>query len=728
MTHPASDVVQLAVRLRQLAYNLWWTWNPDAQLIFQELSPLTWERANHNAVAVLNEVSDSELQARLRDRDFSRIVKHVIGEFDAYMHPKTTWASELIPQFTGTIAYFSAEFGLHESLPIYSGGLGILAGDHAKSASDLGLPFVAIGLFYKHGYFRQAIRQDGWQEEHDHSNFPEQLPLQLLRTEDGAPLLNSVLFGDQSITFRTWQANVGRIKLYLLDTDVPENEPHVRNLTSHVYGGDTNTRIGQEVVLGIGGVRLLRSLGVEPSVYHMNEGHSAFLALELLRKELTRGKSKEDAEHHVRSRCIFTTHTPVPAGHDRFTPDALRSILGRFWESTGLSHAEMMAYGRVNPHDEHEPFTMTVLALRMSRSANGVSELHGRTSREMWKGLYGVEDEARVPIGYITNGVHTPGWATMRAHEFWNKRLGVDWTDKLVDPRFWSKIEEDGLANDEELWAFRCMLRRDLVEFVRKRVEDRSMRLGNHEPASPVSLLSPDALTICFARRFATYKRAPLIFQRLEHVIPLLTDTHRPVQLIFAGKAHPRDDGGKRYIQHIIGLTKHAQLVGRVVFLEDYDINVARHLVAGADVWLNTPRRPLEASGTSGQKVAIHGGLNLSILDGWWREAFDGGNGWSIGDDTSDANPDLQDEKDFQSLYSMLKDHVLPEFYERDERGIPLRWMRRIRHAMRTIIPMYNTDRMVVEYTVRYYLSGSSVEIPSVSSTLPVDSQTPAGM
>jgi alpha-glucan phosphorylase-like protein len=316
----------------------------------------------------------------------------------------------------------------------------------------------------------------------------------------------------------------------------------------------------------------------------------------------------------------------------------------------------------------------------------------------------------------------------MRAHEFWNKRLGVDWTDKLVDPRFWSKIEEDGLADDEELWAFRCMLRRDLVEFVRKSVEDRSVRVGNHEPAGPMSLLSPDALTICFARRFATYKRAPLIFRRLEHIIPLLTDTHRPVQLIFAGKAHPRDDGGKRYIQHIVGLTKHAQLAGRVVYLEDYDINVARHLVAGADVWLNTPRRPLEASGTSGQKVAIHGGLNLSILDGWWREAFDGGNGWSIGDDASDADSDLQDEKDFQSLYSMLKDHVIPEFYERDERGIPLRWMRRIRHAMRTVIPMYNTDRMVVEYTVRYYLSGSSVEVPSVSSTLPTGSLTPAGM
>jgi starch phosphorylase len=709
--HHAVDVRHLAQRLRDLAYNLWWTWNPHSQLIFQELSPYVWERSNHNAVAVLNEVSEAELQARLRDPDLSRILKHVVGEFDAYMNQKTTWASELIPHLTRPVAYFSAEFGLHESLPIYSGGLGVLSGDHIKSASDLGIPFVGIGLFYRHGYFQQRINQDGWQQDLYPSNDPAHLPVLLVQQDEGGRLLNSVEINHSTVYFQTWRVQVGRSLLYLLDTNIPENELYFQGITSHVYGGDRATRIGQEIVLGVGGVRLLRSLGIDAAVYHMNEGHSAFLALELLREELKGGKDRKAAERNVRSRCVFTTHTPVPAGHDRFSPDVMEQALGRFRESAGLSHDDLMSYGRINRDDSNEHFTMTVLALRMSRSANGVSELHGHVSRAMWKELYGVQEVEKVPIGHITNGVHAPGWATVRAHDFWNKRLGVDWTDKLVDPKFWAKLEEDGMASDEELWAFRAMLRRDLVEFIRTRTRERSQRLGDANPDAIDRLLSPDTLTVCFARRFATYKRAPLLFRHLDRIIPLLTDPHRPAQVIYAGKAHPRDEEGKKFIQRIVEVTHNPHLAGRVVFLEDYDINVARHMVSGADVWLNTPRRPLEASGTSGQKIAIHGGLNLSILDGWWREGYDGENGWAIGDESSEASAEAQDERDFEFLYTTLKDRVIPEFYDRDEHGIPRRWIRRIRHAMRTLIPLYNTDRMVVEYAVKYYAFGGGESV-----------------
>jgi starch phosphorylase len=693
-------VEHLALQLRQLARNLWWVWNPDAQLIFKELSPLVWERSNHNAVEVFRQMTDQELCARLQEPDFARIVRHVIAEFTAYMDEKKTWSSEFLPHFTQPVAYFSAEYGLHESLPIYSGGLGILSGDHIKSASDLGLPFIGIGLFYRHGYFQQRIGPDGWQQESYPQNDPERLPLELVERPEGGRLLNSVEIGHSIVYFQAWKVQIGRVPLYLLDTNLPENDVHFQSLTAHVYGGDIDTRIGQEIILGIGGVRLLRSLGVQPSVFHMNEGHSAFLVLELLREELKESRTVEEAERRVRSRCIFTTHTPVPAGHDRFSSELMRHALGKFWSSTGLSHEKLMAYGQVEPGNPDEQFTMTVLALRMSRAANGVSELHGRVSREMWKQLYRADDAANVPIGSITNGIHTPSWATMRAHDFWNKRLGIDWTDKLVNPKFWAKIENGNMATDEELWALRYALRRELVEFVRARFGD---PYASGERPSGEQLLSPDVLTICFARRFATYKRAPLLFRHLDLMIPLLTDPQRPVQVIYAGKAHPRDNEGKRFLQQIIELTRHPQLFGRVVFIENYDINVARHMVAGADVWLNTPRRPLEASGTSGMKVCIHGGLNLSILDGWWCEGFDGENGFAIGADFAEGTPEEQDERDFQYLYRTLAEEVIPEFYDRDEYGIPRAWIRRIRRMMKTLVPVYNTDRMVAEYAFKYY-------------------------
>jgi starch phosphorylase len=695
----------LAKRLRGLAYNLWWTWNPDAQQIFQELSPLVWKRANHNAVEVMREISARELDARLRDHEFARRVHNVLEEFETYLAERSTWAKRHASKLKNPVAYFSAEFGLHESLPIYSGGLGILSGDHTKSASDLGIPFIGIGLFYRQGYFRQHLNADGRQEETYPTSDPEHLPLELLLQPEGGRLLNSVEIGHSTVYFQTWSLHVGRVTLYLLDTNLPENDQHFQGLTATVYGGNIDTRIGQEIVLGIGGVRLLRSLGITPSVYHMNEGHSAFLVLELLQEELLGGKALDVAEQSVRSKCVFTTHTPVPAGHDRFTSELMAFSLGKFWSRAGLSHESLMSYGRVHSSDANEMFTMTVLALKMSRASNGVSELHGKVSREMWKDLFPGKNVDRVPIGHITNGIHTPGWATSHAHDFWNKRLGFDWTDKLMEPKFWRKIGDNELATDEELWALRYVLRRDLVEFVRRRQIERLYYPGSGVASGVSKLLSPDALTIGFARRFATYKRAPLIFRHLEEAAPLFNDPHRPVQIIFAGKAHPRDNDGKRFIQQIVEMTRNAQMAGRIAFIEDYDINVARHLISGADVWLNNPRRPLEASGTSGMKVTVHGGLNLSIMDGWWREGFNGENGWSIGDDRTEADIAAQDEHDFRSLVDALSTRVIPEFFDRDEHGIPRLWLKRVRHAMQTLLSQFSSDRMVAEYVQKYYCS-----------------------
>ncbi len=691
-----------AQRLHAMARNLWWTWNPEAQEIFRTLSQMVWRNSNHNAVAVLNEISEDELLTRLYDQSFMKQVKSVLEEFEAYLSNKRTWAHKHAGESKNPIAYFSAEYGLHESMPIYSGGLGVLSGDHLKSASDLGLNFVGIGLFYRNGYFTQHIGPDGWQQEVYPASNPDDLPMDLLLQKEGGRLLNSVEIGQSTVFYQTWTVKVGRIRLYLLDTDVPENDAHFRVLTSYVYGGDITTRIGQEIVLGIGGVKLLRSLGIDASVYHMNEGHSAFLALELLREEMHDGKSFDEAVKKVRSRCVFTTHTPVPAGHDRFTSDVIHHALDKYWAPSGVGFDNLMTLGRVHPEDRNESFTMTVLAIKMSKHTNGVSELHGEVSREMWKDLFPGKTVDEVPIGHITNGIHTPGWATRHAHEFWNKRLGYDWTEKLLDPKFWTRIRSNKLASDEELWALRSRMRRDLIEFVRLRLQQQSIRHGIASAPLP-NVLSPNALTIGFARRFATYKRAPLIFRHLERMIPVLTNLERPVQLLFSGKAHPRDNEGKAFIQKIVEISHRPEFSGKVVFLENYDLNVARHLISGADVWLNNPRRPLEASGTSGQKICIHGGLNMSILDGWWREGYQKNNGWAIGDDQQESNLDAQDEKDFENLYRVLTEQVIPEFYDRDEHGIPRKWIQRIRNSMESLIPVYNTDRMVAEYVRKYY-------------------------
>jgi glycogen phosphorylase len=699
-----KQIEGLIKQLHELAHNLWRSWNPAGQRIFKELSPFFWEDSNHNAVEVMNFVSGQEMRGRLQDPEFFAKVDVACRSFQEYMKAKTTWGSKNTPWLkTSPVAYFSAEFGIHESLRIYSGGLGILAGDHAKSASDLGVPLVGISIFYRQGYFRQQISREGWQQEKYPTFDPERLPVRRVLDKRGNPVVCSVQIGSTDVTFQAWVAEVGRVKLYLLDTNLPQNGQFFRDLSAHVYGGDQSNRIGQEILLGIGGVRLMRKLGIQPSVFHMNEGHSAFLTLELLREQLQAKKALPEAEAIVRKQCAFTTHTPVPAGHDRFDRGLMEGNLGKFATSMGMSIDDLMNYGRIHNGNQGEPFCMTVLALKMCRSANGVSELHGRISQEMWKELFPDVPVHKVPIGAVTNGVHTMGWTSPTATQFWNNHLGPQWIHKLREAKYWHAALETKKISDQDLWALRTSLRRELIEFARKRLREQQLRHNPDDIGLYDNVLSPDTLTICFARRFATYKRAPLFFRDLGWAIRTLSDKDHPVQLVFAGKAHPRDDAGKHFIQEIINITKRVDLFGRVVFLEDYDINVARYMVAGADIWLNTPRRPMEACGTSGMKGIMHGALNFSTMDGWWREAYDGMNGWKIGEDTTASSDQMQDDLDAASLRAVLENQIVPLYYDRGKDGIPRNWLRRVRHSIASLLPVYNTDRMVAEYAKKYY-------------------------
>jgi starch phosphorylase len=700
-----NESAALITRLHALSHNLWWSWNPRAQQIFEELSPLIWESSNHNPVAVLAQFSDSELSAHLGDPDFLRRLTPVLGSFEEYMKKSPRWeGAPHLPKGQPAIAYFCAEFGIHECLPFYSGGLGVLAGDHVKSSSDLGLPLIGVGLFYRQGYFQQHIDPGGNQQESYPTTDPAVIPVELVRGEDGERLLSSVTIGASIVHFQAWSISVGRCLVYLLDTDVPENPEHFRGLTALAYGGDMNTRIRQEILLGIGGVRLVRVLGLKPSIFHMNEGHAAFLTLELLREELSKGKSKEKAELAVKDLCIFTTHTPVPAGHDRFPADLVEFTLRPYLEGMNMTVADLMEYGNVPKAEHKNEFTMTILGLRLSRAANAVSRKHTEISRIMWKDLTPGKDPSKVPIGSVTNGVHVTSWAGKTCWEFWDRHNSHRWKEHFSDPKFWHHVTDPEVVSDEELWALRYSLRRELIEFVRTRARQQHAFGGASGEEAVYRLLSFDALTLGYARRFAPYKRAPLIFSDLSRSLQLFNDLKRPVQIIYAGKAHPRDGEGKEFLRRIIEVTRGNSFFGKVIFLENYDMNVARRLVSGCDVWLNTPRRPLEASGTSGQKIAINGGLHLSILDGWWAEAYNGRNGWAIGGSADDhAPPEEVDRRDAESLYETLTNDVIPLFYDRDRSGIPRKWIARIRNTMRSIIPKYNTDRMVGEYAERMY-------------------------
>jgi len=722
-----EELTKLIADLNRLAHNIWWTWNQGAQEIFLDLSPRCWQNLYHNAVAVLHEVSDYELRVRLQDQEFARRVRRVLQDFETYMADKETWGRQNAPDLIHhPVAYFSAEFGFHETLPIAAGGLGILAGDHAKSASDLDIGFNGISLFYREGYFQQQINQDNWQVEYYTLLHPQNLPLEPVLDAKGLPLVCAVEIELTDVYFQAWRVNVGRNPVYLLDADRPENPPHLRDLTRRVYGGDNTMRVMQEVLLGIGGVRLLRALGVQPSVFHMNEGHAAFLTLELVREKLAAGLPLAEAMAKTKAQCIFTTHTPVEAGHDRFNRDLMGYVMRKIAAQLNLSLDALMGLGRIDPKNDAESFCMTVLGLKLSRAANAVSELHGQVSRQMWHALWPDRPVDQVPIGHITNGIHLTGWMKGPVRKYWQRKLsgagagasaqrsGSETTafwkpttalpleKELNSTEFWQKMADPNFISDEELWALRYKLRRELIEFARRRL---GLRQSQSDFIAYDQLLDPDALTIGFARRFATYKRAPLIFDQFENMLKVVNDRRRPVQFIFAGKAHPRDDEGKRYIQRIVHLSKYSELKSHMVFIENYDVHVARQMVSGCDVWLNNPRRPLEASGTSGQKAGCHGCLNLSIMDGWWREGFDGTNGFAIGADSHPTSIEEQDRQDSANLFQALTEQVIPAFFNRDDRGIPRQWLQMVRRAMVTLVPQYNTWRMVQEYTKKYYLT-----------------------
>jgi starch phosphorylase len=692
-------------RLWSLARNLWWSWDHDSTGLFRDLNPVRWRQLNNNPVSLLAEIPLAEIERRAGELVLHSRINYAYRRQQEYLQADRTWgathAGVLRPR---PVAYFSAEFGLHESLPVYSGGLGVLAGDHIKSASDLDIPLIGIGLFYSQGYFRQKLDQNGWQQEDYLRVDINQMPMQPAIGKNGEPVMVQIETRHGAIRAKVWRVKVGRCDLLLLDSSVEGNAPEDRELTSRLYGGDGRIRIRQELLLGIGGFRALRAMGITPGVLHMNEGHSVFAVLEAIRSRMEdEGVGFDEAVRRVSREVVFTTHTPVPAGHDRFDAGLIEEHLGPLRESLGLSHERLMEFGRENPANHHEQFCMTVLGLKLSRRANAVSSLHGEVSRAMWTGLYPGRPEDAVPIGHITNGVHVPSWLAPQMFRLYDRHLGTGWHEHSGESRIWEGIEN---VDDGELWETHLSLKSQLLEFVRHRAMEQAAR--RHDTPDVLQrlgrVLSPDALTIGFARRFATYKRANLLLADIERLATMVNDPKRPVQFVFAGKAHPRDDPGKRVLQQIAQLMRDRQLGDKFVFVEDYDINVGRHFVQGVDVWLNNPRRPLEASGTSGQKVVLNGGLNLSVLDGWWAEAYDGLNGFGIGTGRTHSNADLHDARDGEDLYRVLRDEVIPLYYQRDRDGLPRGWIKRMKRTIRTLGWRFNANRMVMDYTLKCYV------------------------
>jgi starch phosphorylase len=710
VARPARALPASLAALERLSWNYWWSWAADGAAVFRDLDPDVWEECEHNPRCVLREVSEYRLMQMATDPAYTARVARLADRFDRYMSATAdTWARTQAAPLTDAspVAYFCAEFGVHTSLPLYSGGLGILAGDHLKSASDLGLPLVGVGLLYHHGYFRQRLRRDGWQEEHYSQITPERLPLTLVLGDDGAPLLVELRMRGRTVRAQAWRAEVGRVTLYLLDTNVEGNADVDRLISGHLYGGDRETRCVQEMLLGIGGVRLLRVLGVEPRVLHLNEGHSAFLTLELARELVAAGRAFADAAKAVRARCVFTTHTPVAAGHDEFLPSLVEYCFGHeFIAALGLDPAQFLELGYSRAADGTELFGLTPLALRMCRSTNGVSRKHGEVSRALWHGLYPGRTADEVPITHVTNGVHASTWVAPLLREIYERRIGPDWAALTADDPRWA----EGVARitDEELWRVHQLQKQLLVAFMRQRQYFARLQRGESPEFAESALhaFDADALTIGFARRVAAYKRWDLLLHDADRLLRILTAAERPVQLVFAGKAHPQDEGAKRILQQLALWKLGPSTVHRTIFVQDYDQEVARQLVQSVDVWLNVPRRPLEASGTSGEKVAMNGGLNLSVLDGWWIEGYDGTNGWAIGDtDLRAGVTGDEDARDAESLYRLLEEEVVPAYYDRDADGLPRRWLHMMRRAILTLVPAFNSDRMVRDYTRQIYLS-----------------------
>jgi starch phosphorylase len=693
--------------LKSLAWNYWWSWSADGASVFRDLDADIWEDCEHNPRRLLARVSPYRLAQAATDPVYIERVRRLNDLFQGYMAQTPFWPQNDSPVITPSnpVAYFCAEFGVHNSLPLYSGGLGILAGDHLKSASDLRLPLIAIGLLYRYGYFVQRLRTDGWQEELYGETFPAELPITLVRNEDHSPLQIEVPIRDRNVLAHVWRADVGHVQLYLLDTNIPENVETDRWVTGHLYGGDRETRIVQEMLLGIGGVRLLRRLGVKPHVYHLNEGHSAFLTLELAR-ELIRAehRSMGEATEVVRAQCVFTTHTPVAAGNDEFDPGLVLRCFGTdYLAELGLSDDEFLGFGRVNPANKDERFGLTPLAIRMCRSTNGVSKKHGEVSRALWQDLWADKTLDEIPITYITNGVHAPTWVSPLLRHLYEKHVGEDWTIQLQDRERWQQGVEQ--IPNEELWRCHCLLKERLVAFLRYRTVQSRRAAGERTEYIDAArtMFNPKALTIGFARRVAGYKRWNLLLTDQDRLLRLINNEDCPVQFVFAGKAHPQDEGSKRILQQLAHWKYDSRVRQRAVFIEDYDQEIARQLVQSVDVWLNVPRRPLEASGTSGEKVAMNGGLNLSILDGWWLEGYDGSNGFAIGNGVDTEEVAAIDQSDAESFYKVLEQEVVPLYYDSDPDGVPRRWVAMMKRAIQTLGPAYNSDRMVEDYIRTIY-------------------------
>ncbi len=698
--------------LRPLARNLRWAWDHGTIELFRRLDSDLWESTGHNPVLMLGSIDQAHLEDAAKDEAFLAQLDYATHELATYLSTNATWYKRTYNPVDGLLAaYFSAEFGLTECLSIFAGGLGMLAGDHLKSASDLGLPLVGVGLLYQQGYFSQYLNAAGWQQESYRDNDFDNLPITRERRADGTPVTIEVAYPGRAVTAQVWRARVGRVSLFLLDTNLAANRPEDRDITDQLYGGDREMRLKQEILLGVGGFRALEALRLEPTVYHMNEGHSAFLALERVRRLMEKnGLSFAQAREAASAGLIFTTHTPVPAGHDYFQASLLDRYVGDYIGRLGLSRADFLGLGRQNPANDSEEFCMTVLALRMAASSNGVSALHGKVSRAMWKNLWPGVPEDEIPIGHVTNGVHFRSWISLEMNQLYDRYLGPRWREEHGDPKIWQRVEN---IPGEELWRTHERRRLRMVTYARRKLRAQLQNRGasQAEIDAAEDVLNPDALTIGFARRFATYKRATLLLRDPERLARLMNDAARPVQIIFAGKAHPRDDAGKQFIQQVVRLAQQKEFRRRLVFLEDYDMAVARYLVQGSDVWLNTPLRPQEASGTSGMKALANGAINLSTLDGWWDEAWwaaASGNyfiGWAIGRGETYDNQDYQDQVESAALYDLLERDIIPAFYERSADGRPRRWIGCMKSSIAHLCPLFNMQRVVREYASDFYIT-----------------------
>ena len=689
--------------LLEIANNVCWSWHGAAVNLFRRLDAELWEETYHNPVAMLGRIDQERLEKTAEDEGFIAHLQRVHKELQDYLTSPGWWARTYGGDRQPKVAYFCAEYGLTECLPIYSGGLGVLAGDHLKSASDLDVPLVAVGLLYQQGYFRQRLNADGWQLELFPRNDFANMPVQQVRGPDGGPLTIEVELSGRAVVSQVWKVQVGRVSLFMLDTNVPANTPEDRQITSQLYGGDQDMRIRQEIILGIGGVRMLRALDLAPKAYHMNEGHSAFLGLERIRLLMHEKKvSFDEAREAVASSNVFTTHTPVPAGNDAFEPPLIDTHFADYWPQLGISREEFLGLGRQDPACPDEPMSLTVLAMKLSTSRNSVSRLHGEVSRKLWASIWPGIPPGEVPIGSITNGIHTRSWISHDLAELFDRYLGPDWQEKPADMNVWQAAAR---IPDTELWRTHERRRERLVAFVRGRLRQQlgSTGAGSAELAAAEEVLDPEALTIGFARRFATYKRADLILADLDRLAAMLNDADRPVQIIFAGKAHPRDNPGKDLIRRIVHTARLGSFRRSMVFLDDYDMNVARYLVQGVDVWLNTPLRPMEASGTSGMKVAANGGLNVSVLDGWWVEGYDPSVGWAIGSGETYDDLEYQNSVESEALLNLMEKQIVPLFYDRGPDHLPRGWIAKMRANMSRIAPVFNTNRMVRQYAEQFY-------------------------